>query len=131
MTANPSACSLIAFHHPRFSSGEHGNNKGMRRFWSIADAHGADLALSGHDHDYERFVPMNAAGQPSATGIRQFVSGGGGKSLYPRQSYPTGSQVFLKRFGVLELGLGTTGYTWKFRTPKLVVRDSGSALCGT
>jgi hypothetical protein len=131
MTANPSVCSLVAFHHPRFSSGEHGNNKGMRRFWSIADAHGADLALSGHDHDYERFAPMNAAGQPSATGIRQFVSGGGGKSLYPRQTYPAGSQVFRKRFGVLELGLGATGYTWKFRTPNLVVRDSGSALCGT
>jgi hypothetical protein len=129
MTANPSTCSLIAFHHPRFSSGEHGNNVGMRRFWQIAQSHGADLALSGHDHDYERFAPMDSAGVADPNGIRQFVSGGGGKSLYPRRSYPANSQVFLKRFGVLQLTLGASSYSWKFRTPNLVVRDSGSAAC--
>jgi hypothetical protein len=122
-------CSLIAFHHPRFSSGEHGSTRSMRQFWQIADTHGADLALSGHDHDYERFVPMDSSGTADPDGIRQLVSGGGGRSLYPRQSVAPGSQVFLKRFGVLELELGTTGYSWKFRTPKLRVRDSGSAAC--
>ena len=129
MAAHPSTCSLIAFHHPRFSSGEHGSNRNMRHFWQIADAHGADVALSGHDHDYERFVPMDSAGAPDPNGIQQFVSGGGGRSLYPRQSSAPGSQIFLKRFGVLELELGAGDYSWKFRTPRLRVRDSGSATC--
>ena len=129
MAAHPSACSLIAFHHPRFSSGEHGSNRNMRHFWQIADAHGADLALSGHDHDYERFVPMDSTGAPDPNGIQQFVSGGGGRSLYPRESFATGSQIYLKRFGVLELDLGAGDYSWKFRTPRLRVRDSGSATC--
>lgn len=128
--ARPSdTCELVAFHHPRFSSGEHGSNRSMRGFWRIAYDNGADVALSGHDHDYERFAPMDRNGAVQATGMRQFVSGGGGKSLYPRESSPAGSQVFLKRFGVLELNLGTSGYSWKFRTPKLRVRDSGSADC--
>jgi hypothetical protein len=129
MDAHPSTCSLIAFHYPRFSSGEHGSTRGMRKFWRVADARGADVALSGHDHDYERFLPMDASGQADPDGIRQFVSGGGGRSLYPRQSSAPGSQVFLARFGVLELTLRSDSYSWRFLTPRLRVRDSGSAAC--
>jgi len=40
-----------------------------------------------------------------------------------------GSERFLERFGVLELNLTPSSYSWKFRTIKLGVRDSGSALC--
>lgn len=130
MTANPSTCSLIALHHPRFSSGQHQSNARMRGFWKTAMAHGADLALSGHDHNYERFAPMNSSGGvDTENGIRQFVSGGGGRSLYPLRATVPGSELFLKRFGVLELNLTPTGYAWKFRSIKLAVRDSGSADC--
>ena len=131
MASHPSTCSLVAFHHPRYSSGEHGGKRGMRRFWAIADKYGADLALSGHDHDYERFAPMDALGQADPNGIRQFVSGGGGKNLYPKATSAPGSEVFRKRFGVLELNLTPTGYSWRFVSPNLRVRDSGSALCRT
>lgn len=126
----PETCSLVAFHHPRYSSGEHRSNARMRGFWNIAMKHGADLALSGHDHNYERFAPMNATGGvDTAAGIRQFVSGGGGKNLRPRGVTVPGSERFLKRFGVLELNLTPTSYSWKFRGIKLGVRDSGSAVC--
>jgi hypothetical protein len=130
MTAHPSTCSLIAFHHPRFSSGEHGSNAGMREFWDIAYRHRADVALSGHDHDYERFDPMNADGvvQPGR-GIQQFVSGGGGRSLYPQQSTVPGSQKFISAFGVLKLSLRPSGYSWEFLDTTMAVRDSGSADC--
>jgi len=131
MDAHPSTCSMIATHHPRFSSGgEHGSSTRMRGFWQVAYAHGTDLALSGHDHDYERFAPMTPRGAiDEAHGIRQFVSGGGGRSLYPKGTAVPGSQVFQSRFGVLELALTPTGYSWQFVGPKLRVRDSGSATC--
>ena len=131
MAAHPSTCSLIAMHHPRFSSGgEHGSSTRMRGFWQVAYKHHADIALSGHDHDYERFDPMSPDGvvQPNR-GIQQFVSGGGGRSLYPKGTPVVGSQVFLSRFGVLELSLRPTGYSWEFRGTSLRVRDSGSATC--
>jgi hypothetical protein len=130
MAAHPSTCSLIAFHHPRFSSGEHGGTARMRMFWDIGYAHHADIALSGHDHDYERFDPMNPAGavEPDR-GIQQFVAGGGGRSLYPRTTTVSGSRAFRKAFGVLELRLRPTGYSWAFRTVAGRVRDSGSAAC--
>jgi hypothetical protein len=37
--------------------------------------HGVDLVFSGHDHVYERTVPIR--------GVTYVVSGGGGRRLYP------------------------------------------------
>jgi hypothetical protein len=131
MDAHQSRCSLIAMHHPRFSSGgEHGSSRRMRPFWQIAAAHGADIALSGHDHDQERFVPMTPDGvSDPAHGIQQFVSGGGGRSLYAKGATETGSAYFKSAFGVLELTLRPNSYAWRFLSAKLGVRDSGSADC--
>lgn len=128
--SNPT-CSLIAMHHPRFSSGgEHGSSRAMKPFWDIAYAHGADVALAGHDHDQERFEPMTPAGAlDPAHGIQEFVSGGGGRSLYPKGTPVPGSAYFRSGFGVLELTLQPGAYSWRFLTPKLRVRDSGSAAC--
>ena len=43
---------------------------------------GFDVVVNGHDHDYERFAPMDAAGNPdSAGGVREFVVGTGGAVL--------------------------------------------------
>jgi hypothetical protein len=65
-----------------------------------------------------------------AHGIRQFVSGLGGRSLYPRGTTVPGSQTFIDdRFGVLELTLRSNSYAWKFHDTALSVRDSGSGTC--
>ena len=68
---------VIAYwHHPRFSSGEHGNDDTVQPFWDALYAAGADIVLNGHDHDYERFAPQTPSGQAdSAHGIREFVVG--------------------------------------------------------
>jgi hypothetical protein len=131
MDSHPSDCSLIAFHHPRFSSGgEHGSSLKMRRFWKIAYARGVDVALAGHDHDQERFAPMTPDGVvDQAHGITEFVSGGGGRSLYAKGRTVPGSQFFKSRFGLLELTLSPGSYAWRFLSPGLRVRDSGSAAC--
>jgi predicted phosphodiesterase len=47
---------IVYFHHPPFSSGNHGSTKKMQ--WGFA---GADLVLSGHDHIYERFTERNGS----------------------------------------------------------------------
>jgi len=131
LEAHPTACSAIALHHPRYSSGdEHGSDPAMAGFWRIADNHGVDLALAGHDHDYERFVRMDADGHRSPTGIMSFVSGTGGRSLYGRGAPAPGSAYFQSaRFGVLVLWLGDGGFAWRYRTIDGVVRDAGDASC--
>ena len=67
---HPAACTLMAMHHPRYSSGcEHGSSTAPRPFWRTAYQHRVDLALAGHDHDYERFARMDAEGVHRTKGI--------------------------------------------------------------
>lgn len=132
MDAHPSRCSLIAMHHPRYSSGgEHGNSTTVTRLWKVAYGHRTDVALAGHDHDYERFKrmdPWNAV--RGRRGIQSFVSGAGGRSLYPLGTRKKGSVYFQNRTpGVLQLQLGQGSYTWKFHAIDGSVLDSGSNSC--
>lgn len=132
MAAHPRRCQLIASHSPRFSSGyEHGNDRGMIPFWRIAYRHRTDIALAGHDHDYERFVRLAPDGtRRPYRGIRSFVSGTGGKSLYGLGTRKRGSVFFqARRFGVLQLDLRPGGYSWRHVTTDGVVRDQGSSRC--
>jgi len=131
LTAKPRRCSAIVMHHPRYSSGlEHGSNRSIRRFWNVAYQHRVDLALAGHDHDYERFAPMDGDGNRSDRGIASFVVGTGGKSLYHKGTRAPGSRYFrADRFGVLLLSLGKGAYSWKFRTIEGWVRDTGRRSC--
>lgn len=65
---------IVLGHHPIYSSGEHGNNPGLKRTLEpLLIKHHVPLYLAGHDHDYERFASIN--------GIQYIVSGGGGAYL--------------------------------------------------
>ncbi|WP_182920411.1 metallophosphoesterase family protein [Nocardioides cavernaquae] len=132
MDANPRKCQIITMHGPRFSSGlEHGNAPYVAPFWRVAYNHRADIALAGHDHDYERFVRMAPDGTKRPyRGIRSFVVGTGGKSLYHLGTRKPGSAYFqATRFGVLRLDLGASSYTWRYITTDGVVRDQGTSNC--
>jgi hypothetical protein len=61
---------IVTMHHePEYSSSSHGNDPDVllvRNFFApIWDKHHVDLALAGHDHDYERSYPLNAPADPS------------------------------------------------------------------
>ncbi|HQR25941.1 MAG TPA: metallophosphoesterase [Nocardioides sp.] len=130
LEAHPTACTLVAMHHPRYSSGPHGSQRSVTGLWRTAYRQHVDLALAGHDHLYERFAPMNATGQRRADGIVSFVVGTGGASLYQRQSHAPGSRYFQAgSFGVLELTLGDGEFAWAFHTLDGTVRDGGSHAC--
>jgi acid phosphatase type 7 len=124
-------CQLFFTHHPRYSSGsEHGSATIAKRFWVTGYANKFDLALAGHDHDYERFAPMDPNGVVTSSGIRSFVSGLGGKSISPLNPPVTGSEfAYAADFGVLFLTIEPGSYTWEFRTTSDAVVDSGSGTC--
>ena len=63
LAASDATCTLAIWHHPRFSSGFHGNIAEVAPFWEALYAAGADVVINGHDHDYERFAPQT----PDAT----------------------------------------------------------------
>lgn len=131
LAAHPVACTLAAWHEPRFSSGDHDSTGAVDPFWRDLNAAKAELVLSGHDHDYERFAPLDARGQQNArTGVRQFVVGTGGVGLRPFDDAVPGSQVRQNTaFGVLALTLNPNGYTWRFVSIDSSFSDSGQETC--
>jgi Calcineurin-like phosphoesterase len=116
LDSNRVACSAAYWHHPVFSSGDHGNSSHMQAIWQLLYEHGVDVIINGHDHDYERFAPQDPDGRPDpARGIREFVVGTGGKGLRSFKSIRANSEVRdSNTYGVIRLSLRTNGYDWEF-----------------
>lgn len=115
LAANPTPCTLAYWHHPLFSSGRHGNDPTMRDVYQTLHEAGADVVVTGHDHDYEQFHRQNADGVADLSGMRQFVVGTGGTSLRPFAVIKPNSAVRESgAHGVLKLTLHPASYDWQF-----------------
>lgn len=132
LAANPRACVAAIWHHPLFSSGLHGATTATRPLWQALEDAGADLVITGHDHDYERFARQRADGTADATtGMREFVIGTGGRGTRAFTTVQPNSQLRKTGvLGVLKLELRAGGYTWRFvPVSGSTWSDSGSATC--
>ncbi len=132
LAASPAACTLAYWHSPRFSSGYHGDDVAVQPLWQTLHDAGAEIVLTGHDHDYERFAPQTAAGAgEAASGIREFVVGTGGRSLRPFVAPRPNSEVRnAATFGVLGLKLAADAYEWRFiPVAGGAFTDAGSGAC--
>lgn len=132
LAAHPATCTLAYLHRPRFSSGTHGSNRDYDAFWRALYEAGVDVALTGHDHDYERFAPLSPDGAVGERGVRQFVVGTGGNSHYRiRTPAANGSESRIQGvYGVLSMTLRPDGYDWRFvAEPGAQAADSGSGRC--
>jgi hypothetical protein len=131
LAAHPQRCTVAYFHHPRFTSGAHPPNLNVQAFWDALYAADADLILNGHNHQYERFAPQNAAGVGDATrGIREFVVGTGGAGLYGFQAAQPNSEVrYNGSHGVLKLTLSSGSYSWAFLPSTGTFSDTGTGSC--
>jgi acid phosphatase type 7 len=124
-------CVLAFWHRPRWSAGRYGDDARTAPFWNALYAARADVVLSGHDHNYQRYPPLNRRGEiDRARGIRSFVVGTGGRGLYdlrPDRRRRTGND---STWGVLRLTLRPAGYSWRFMPVEgRGYRDAGSAAC--
>jgi acid phosphatase type 7 len=133
LAAHPVACTLAYFHKPLFSSGgAHGDDLALKPFWQALYDANADVVISGHDHDYERFAPQTPNGfEDYGRGIREFVVGTGGKNHRPFGEPHRNSEVRdASAFGVLKLTLKPDSYDWKF-IPEAgkTFTDSGTGYC--
>jgi hypothetical protein len=84
LAASTAPWKFVAFHHPIYSSGEHGSDVDLRdTLVPLFDEHGVDIVFMGHDHVYERTKPMRADEPvgPNA-GTVYVVTGGGGRTLH-------------------------------------------------
>jgi Ca2+-binding RTX toxin-like protein len=132
LAAHPNGCKLAFWHHPRFSSGHDHDNTFMQPIWQALYDARADVVISGHSHDYERFAPMDASGnRDSSNGIREFVVGTGGAFFTGISTLRANSEVHQNdTYGVLYVTLHSSSYDWEF-VPESgkSFTDSGSGSC--
>jgi hypothetical protein len=112
---------IVFFHHPPYSSGEHGSNIWMQ--WPF-EAWGVDAVLSGHDHNYERIMKDR---NQDGTRMPYFVSGLGGKSRRPFGTRTSGSvKRYNSAFGALFVTATDTSLLFEFRNTSDTLIDSYS-----
>lgn len=143
LAADDHACTVAYWHHPRWSTGLYGGDSRTDVFWRTLAAHGADVVLAAHEHDYERFQPLDAEGQQADDGITSFVVGGGGQAVYgpdetagggdlapERRRQAAASAVRIDdRQGVLLLTLADGSFEWQFVGTDGAVLDEGTQQC--
>jgi len=131
-------CVLVYGHHPRYTSGPHQSDSGMREkmkeIWSILDEFGVELYISGHDHHYERMKPMNASSEVVANGVVQIVAGTGGASLTNPASgtatkHRNSDAIVAQVNGLLELKLMDNSFRTVFVDTAGKPYDSYTAEC--
>jgi hypothetical protein len=90
-----------------------------------------DVALAGHNHDYERFPTLDGSGNPDPAGVQEFVVGTGGKNHYPFKAPAIAGEVRDDTsFGILKMTLHPASYDWEFLpAPGYAFTDSGSMAC--
>ncbi len=86
----------------------------MMDIWQLLVAADVDVVIAGHEHLYERFVPLDGRLVPSPRGIRLFIAGTGGAQVSPLMSRSPGSQYQAAAWGVLKFTLQPDSYDWSF-----------------
>jgi hypothetical protein len=137
-------CTLAYWHHPVWDWEKYQNNHWVQSydydrakpFWQLLYRAGAEIVLNGHNHNYQRYAPMDAAGRSApATGVREFIVGTGGRNLNNLGSVSTMPPTFATgqatSFGILALTLRPDSYNWSFRTAdgSPAFTDTGTASC--
>lgn len=132
LEADDHTCEIVAWHHPRFTSGRQGRDGSLVAPWfETAYANGVDVILNAHHHHYERFAPQDPSGQPGGEGVREFVVGTGGAPLESFGTPAANSEARFSEWGILTMELGDDGtYSWAFLDDMTAgVFDEGADVC--
>ncbi len=114
LAANPHLCQLAYFHHPLWTSGSRYTLSTRPLYQALYD-YKVEVVLAGHEHNYERFAPMDAQGTAIANGIREIVAGTGGRNFTQFTHTEANSQVKNDAtFGILKMVLNSSSYDFNF-----------------
>lgn len=121
LSKSTSPWNIVYFHHPPYSSGYHRSSEFMR--WPF-EQWGADVVMSGHEHDYER---VHQDANKDGVILPYFVSGMGGESRRTFGGTVAGS---VKRYsggdGALFVTATATSLSFEFRNTAGSVIDTYS-----
>ena len=131
LATHDNVCTMAYMHHARRTNVEGVNRVALDPVWRLLVDRSADLVLSGHAHNYERWTPMDGAGDPTAEGITQFVVGTAGRPIL-NDTVPEPRVVStVTAPGALVLDLGATDAQFRFTSTDGSFTDSGTIPCRT
>jgi hypothetical protein len=136
-------CQLVYWHVPTYSSGSaHGDSTSLKPLNQAEFNAGVDIQLNGHDHDYQRFYPIDPNGvRDNANGITTFVDGIGGqdgRSGSQNSIAQAASAVYLDTFpggaghalGVIQFILHATSSDYTlYDANNGSILDQGTVVC--
>jgi acid phosphatase type 7 len=90
LSSSPLPWKIALFHKPPYSSGvEHGSDLAVRQaFGPLLEKYGVHMAITGHEHSYERSVPWRESPDRTKQAVTYIVTGGAGARLYPVRTSP-------------------------------------------
>jgi len=97
---------FVVLHHPLYSTGAHPSTEELvKALEPLFLKYKVDLVLQGHDHDYERTLPIKDGLPDEAAGIIYITLGGGGNQLYIQRRNEDWSAKFLPvyHFAILDI----------------------------
>jgi 3',5'-cyclic AMP phosphodiesterase CpdA len=134
LAAHANNCTIVSLHHPAFSIGPNGDTEQLRAVWELIAENGVEIVLAGHDHDYQRWEPLDAAGMPSSVGTTQFVVGTGGHGIRPFVRSDERVEAGMDEtgvYGALRLDLHAKSADFAFITTGGQSLDAGSIPCNS
>ncbi len=130
---SPQTCTMVFYHHPLFNIGPEGPATAMSAIWQLMAKYHVDIVLNGHDHDYQRWKPLDANGALNDGGITEFVAGGTGHGIQTftqsdsRVAYS--NDTIPGAFGALLLQLNPQGANFNYRNVSGATIDRGVIPC--
>lgn len=121
-------CVIAAWHHPRWSSGEHGDNLFTQPLWDLMQER-VTFTLHGHDHHFEALPPLDRNGKPTTHGVASFIIGNSGATLYGAGIQSRSRRGLFGQWGFLRIELNGQEYRWQAIGDDGAVRDSDRGAC--
>lgn len=131
LAAHTDSCTAAYFHKPAYSSVARSRTDDARVLFRLVAEAGVRFVLHGHNHFYERTVPLNADGKPTKDGTIAFVVGAGGKSTRGNiEPAAFSERLIAGTTGMLKLTFKDKAASWTYLTGSgSTETDSGTIQC--
>lgn len=117
-------------HAPRWGLAKSGDNDYLSDLWALYVDEGVDIVLTASEHNYQRWQPLDATGQPTPGAPTEFVVGTGGHYTLTFGEVDGRAVAATRTEGALRLVLREDSAEYQFIDTAGTVLDEGAVSCG-
>jgi len=134
LAANAAPCTIVAYHRPVYAVDPGDAAPDFSAYWQLLASRHVALVVSGHAHNYQRYVLLDGNGNPSPGGPTEIIAGTGGQWISPfthtDSRLAAGFDTTATAWGAARLQLNPNGATYSFVNISGRTMDYASSSCG-